>query len=470
MKKITFLLSLFIGIIFLSSAQTTIPDGSNISGLWTPANNPYIIEGEAIIQAGETLTISPGVIVEFQTGTNFDYSDPNFDAGIIIVEGNLIAGGSADYPVTFTRNGNSGNWGQIFFNSSQGNIFSYCNFEYGYRITNIESLMFSHGVLTFLSSFANIANCNFSNNAKACIACYESLVNFSTNNLINNNSGIYSQQADSSNFANNFIYDNTEYGIFCSDEDTHSNYANNLIYNSGFSGIFCGDNSRSNFANNTIVNNAEYGLFVDNANPNLTNMIFWNNADGAISAIGGNIDITHSLFQGTSGDLPAQVNYQLCIFDDPLFVNSASNNYQLQITSPCINEGTPDTTHLHIPVIDLAGNPRIYEDPSVEHDIIDMGAYENQGTTDISELDGSHFRLSNYPNPFTSQTIISFDIPKNQNAKLIIYDLKGNSIKECDISNKKQITWKPENLKSGLYFCEIIIGNIIGTRTLIYIK
>ena len=235
MKKIILLFSLLIGLVTTFYAQTTIPDGTNVNGTWTLAGSPYIIEGEATVQAGESLTILQGVTVKFAIGTGFDYSQPDyFNAGILIVEGSLIAVGGVESPITFTRNGDDGNWGNVFFNSSEGNYLSFCNFEYGYRISNMEGLMFAYGVVSLLSSEANISNCNFSQTQGAGIACYTSNVNFYGNILHHNSSGIYSREGDMSNFANNIIYNNINSGIYVSDENTQSNFANNSAFNNSF--------------------------------------------------------------------------------------------------------------------------------------------------------------------------------------------------------------------------------------------
>ena len=464
MKKTILLLSLLIGLVTAFYAQTTIPDGTDVSGTWTLAGSPYIIEGEATVPVGETLTILPGVTVKLNIGTGFDYSQPDyFDAGILIVEGSLIAVGGVEVPITFTRDGTDGNWGQIFFNSSEGSYLSFCNFEYGYRISNMEGLMFAHGVISFFSSAANIANCDFSYTQGAGIACYTSNVNFYGNILHHNTSGIYSREGDMSNFANNIIYNNINIGIYVTDENTQSNFANNLIYSS-YTGIGCANNSAPNFANNTVAASGDYGLSVDNANPNLTNMIFNNNLDGDISALNANtvIDISYSLFEDAEDNLPSQVNHYLCTFEqDPLFKNASEHDYQLLTGSPCIDAGTPDTNGLHIPELDLAENPR------VDNNRIDIGAYEYQGETSISNLTNTQFALTNYPNPFSTETIISFNIPKNEKAELKITDIKGNTIKVWDITNKEQIIWQPNNIPSGIYIYQLKIGNKTITNTAI---
>ena len=50
---------------FNSNAQTSIP-GGNVSGFWALAGSPYYIQGSIVIPNDSTLTIEPGVTVNFQ--------------------------------------------------------------------------------------------------------------------------------------------------------------------------------------------------------------------------------------------------------------------------------------------------------------------------------------------------------------------------------------------------------------------
>ena len=51
-------------------AQTIVP-GGNVSGIWTAAGSPYLIEGEITVPEGDTLVINPGVEVIFQGNFKF---------------------------------------------------------------------------------------------------------------------------------------------------------------------------------------------------------------------------------------------------------------------------------------------------------------------------------------------------------------------------------------------------------------
>ena len=75
--------------------------------------------------------------------------------------------------------------------------------------------------------------------------------------------------------------------------------------------------------------------------------------------------------------------------------------------------------------------------------------------------------IGNYPNPFNPTTTISFSLSADnaQNAKLEIYNLKGQVVKEfSDLQNKISVVWNgTDNLNnpvsSGVYYCKIKLEN-----------
>jgi len=143
--------------------------------------------------------------------------------------------------------------------------------------------------------------------------------------------------------------------------------------------------------NNVICNNSASqggGAIYINCNVNPPESIYCNNniITGNTSVTGGsqvdlNYDYAGQMYfsycdlEGGLEDIdktgPITLHYSNNLDTDPEFAGTG-----LQPWSPCINAGTPDTTGLNLPLIDIAGNPRIYQENGSR---VDMGAYELQG-------------------------------------------------------------------------------------------
>jgi len=113
-------------IAFLFLLCTPVSWATDVSGVisvdkWTAAGNPYTVTGDAIVEAGKTLTIDPSVVVKF-----------NADAALI-VSGKLIASGEKGNQIIFTSNqtpSSVGNWKGIAFNEYSNGLIQYCIIEY----------------------------------------------------------------------------------------------------------------------------------------------------------------------------------------------------------------------------------------------------------------------------------------------------------------------------------------------------
>jgi carboxyl-terminal processing protease len=65
------------------------------------------------------------------------------------------------------------------------------------------------------------------------------------------------------------------------------------------------------------------------------------------------------------------------------------------------------------------------------------------------------YLLQNHPNPFNNETIIRFQVPRNQTARLEIVDVLGRQIDVFDITNKESVKWNPKNQSNGIYLYRI---------------
>ena len=325
-KILKIVLLLFIGYNFLP-AQTHISAKSEVSGKWTVAGSPYIVEGEATIPPDSLLTIEAGVEVRFKTGTNYDYLSPAFDLGFLRIKGQLSAQGSAAAPVVFTRNGSEGNWGVLFFDAAPDSVslLKYCRIEHASKVLRATGWMEYSGALSVLETFLYIENCSFSNNL-----------------------------AD---------------GMLC--DNSSPQVINCLLAGNEANGILCSVDSSPQIINCTISGNLLYAVNSGyNSALTVQNSILWNNGHSFSEHVSSSPQISYSLIEEES--LPAGVqNLGFNIFQgNPGFVDAEKQDFNLISNSICINSGCPDSSGLNLPDYDLYGGARLV------HERIDIGAAE----------------------------------------------------------------------------------------------
>jgi parallel beta-helix repeat protein len=123
MKTINYLLVLafIMPACALLNASTNVPAG-NVSGTWTLANSPYIVNGNITIAGGTTLTIEPGVSVEFSG---------HYELKIF---GRLLAVGTATDSIKFIAQTPATGWYGLRFDlatASDTSRVTYCRIQHG---------------------------------------------------------------------------------------------------------------------------------------------------------------------------------------------------------------------------------------------------------------------------------------------------------------------------------------------------
>lgn len=216
------------------------------------------------------------------------------------------------------------------------------------------------------------------------------------------------------------------------------------------------------FHNNILRNNCNYEIFLPD-----------NSASGYLAEL----NISHCNIQGEQSAIYNQNNANIVnwgegnIDEDPLFLLSGDDPYQLTEFSPCIDAGTPDTTGLFLPPWDLLYHQRVWDGDNNGSALIDMGCYEYGAPqyVDVEEHEITNSsvhnpNLSNYPNPFNPETTISFDLAEPGKVKLAIYNIKGQKVKtlmdcttapgtyECNWNGKDE-SGKP--VSSGQYIVKL---------------
>jgi uncharacterized Ntn-hydrolase superfamily protein len=100
-------------------------------------------------------------------------------------------------------------------------------------------------------------------------------------------------------------------------------------------------------------------------------------------------------------------------------------------------------------------------------------------TTGLSEFSNvvpkEYSLFQNYPNPFNPTTIIRFDIMKQADVKIVIYDILGNEVaKLVDVNNlpagSYSVDFDAKNLASGVYAYKMISGDYSTTKKMTVVK
>jgi len=280
--------------------------------------------------------------------------------------------------------------------------------------------------------------------------------------------------ADGARIFRNLIYNNTS-------------WAENTSQGAGKGGgaVLYGTINRPTtyFYNNTVVKNFAHGgsgiedgagVFVwVNPDGNVlleNNIIAFNYEGGGLYYCPWSADPMieqYNLFYGNlEFNIIAPETSMTDIFADPMFVDTATDDYHLLPGSPCID----------------AGNPESPLDPDSTR--VDIGALFFDQTTAIDEatnLSPYKFELfQNYPNPFNGQTNISYFLPKSAMVSLTIFDITG-AIVSKPIRNEYQspgeytYTWYGNDLEgkpvsTAIYFYQIEINESRFVRSMILLK
>ena len=94
------------------------------------------------------------------------------------------------------------------------------------------------------------------------------------------------------------------------------------------------------------------------------------------------------------------------------------------------------------------------------------------GTSDAVKVLPKSFKISYSPNPFTSNTTISYTIAEPSNISIKVYDIKGTLVKSL-VSAKQGVgdyAVSFGGVKSGAYISRVVVGNKVFTKKLLLVK
>lgn len=164
-RLILFLIMFFVFITASSPAMATDVSGTISSDeTWTLANSPYVVTSNLLVEVDVTLTIDPGVVVQFSG----NYA--------ILIEGILLASGTSADPITFTSgdsNPSAGDWSYLLLSASSSknkadtHKMEHCIVEYGGGYDD------DYGTVRITEGAkALISNCTIRNNSSQGIYAY----------------------------------------------------------------------------------------------------------------------------------------------------------------------------------------------------------------------------------------------------------------------------------------------------------
>jgi hypothetical protein len=449
------------------TAGSTLFVSGNVSGIWS-SEHIYIVTGDIVIPAGETLVVKEGTQVRF----NGYYS--------ILAEGRLTISGTSALPVTVTSNRpepQQADWFKIELigegSTIDHAILEYCDwcvffYDLSPKITNStirkcrsgiygnssEAIVRNNEVYDFGLGAASGWGIWFETGTQSLIECnhvhsgegYGGIIT-KGNDVVRDNHihdigvsneyygfGIVVDNSGTSVIYNNLIY-NCVVGIHngCNTgEPTTPTIHNNVILNNKRAGILFAEYHTSGHIANNIIAGNQYGLRRSHGGPGptaVTNNLFWNNTKDfeniAIPGLGVTVG------QNANGDA---IDSYGNLKQSPLFVTEVPPTYDPE--SPVFDAG--DTTYYaHIGITAVRECLRV-EEPEEP----------------VPELDTLTSEVVVFPNPCVENCQFLINRPDATRFGLQLFNSMGQLVARRYFDSPS-ITMDRGDLADGVYFCEL---------------
>ncbi|MEJ2637865.1 MAG: Ig-like domain-containing protein, partial [Calditrichia bacterium] len=357
-------IEVLICLLILSMSAIAMDVSGPQNGKWTIENSPYRVVGDIEVPRGQTLSIDPGVIVNYSGRYR------------ILVSGTLLARGLVSDSIIFKHEiPDSFHYSLDFIQNTTTSVLEYCRVQDGIadgssKYGDVSD--YHGGGIVIEGASPHIRHCTIQGNFGTYGGGMDIFGNSSPlieSNIIRNNSSdgaggaIACSGGDSANtnhplIINNIITGNSapnggaaDFYAYCKGE-----LSNNLFYSNH--ATFTGGAIFLNTGSNSVK---------------IQNCISWNNSaslgDDEISTNGFPITVENSNIEG---GFPGTGNINI----DPQFIDPANGDFRFQENSPMVDAGT----NADAPAVDFDGNARPFDGDRNAVAVTDMGPYEYLNT------------------------------------------------------------------------------------------
>lgn len=142
------------------------------------------------------------------------------------------------------------------------------------------------------------------------------------------------------------------------------------------------------------------------------------------------------------------------------FPNWPSHLDHIIISNELFDEFEQENTKITTIKVDeyIDGNWTKYDNNISDHRPVALKLNFDLGTN-VFDFAALNYSLTNYPNPFSEQTKLSFTAPIN-NASVQIFNVNGQTVFMENLTKQQtSINWIPNKLPSGAYFAKLVIKN-----------